>query len=413
MRRLLAVLAALGLPLLALANVVTLDATTKTLEITTGAAVSTDYVVSYVDGAAGVYTPGTLQGNVAIALTGVICTAPAASTQRAITRVVVTNRGTSTQTVQLKLDVSATEYALTPVISLNAGESLQVDNQGVATVLTAGGTVRETAPPPTGFAGFNVPFFKVGTASEAVAVRYLHAKDTGFPGAWAPGTPGLNGTADDCSASAGAVIAGSQVLPSPSSGGRWLTGASWTSTVAQSHELYDLIWHNTGIVSATLTAQAITTPTFGARDMRGSTNGDGFIAGLLVTVATTNAGAITNTTMSYTNSEGVAGRTATMASFPATGVLGTFVPFQLAAGDDGIRSIQSITLGTSYGTGTVNLVVLKPLLRVAATVVNLGNTVTLAPPGIRLWPGTCLWLGYMSTATTLTTTAADFTIMER
>ena len=78
MRRLLSLL--LLCPALALANAVTLDATTKTVEITTGAAVSTDYVVSYVDGAAGVYTPGTLQGNVAIAVTGVIVPAPAAST---------------------------------------------------------------------------------------------------------------------------------------------------------------------------------------------------------------------------------------------------------------------------------------------------------------------------------------------
>ena len=377
MRRLLSLL--LLCPALALANAVTLDATTKTVEITTGAAVSTDYVVSYVDGAAGVYTPGTLQGNVAISVTGVIVPAPAASTQRAVTRIVVTNRGTATQTVQLKLDVSATEYALTPVLSLNAGESLQVDNQGATSILTAGGTLRETSPPPTGFAGFNVAMYKVGTASEAVAVNYLHAKDTGFPGAWAPGTPGLNGTADTCADSAGAVIAGAPVLPGPSSGGRWLTGASWTSTVLQSHTLYDLIWHNTGLVVTTTTAQGITTPAFGARDMRGSTNGDGFIAGLLVTTATTQAGAVATITLNYTNSEGTAGRTGTMAAFPATAVLGTFVPFQLAAGDDGIRSIQGITLGTTLTAGAISLMVLKPLLRLPVTLVNLGNAVNLPP----------------------------------
>lgn len=395
------------------ANAVTLDATTKTVELTTGVAISTDYVVSYVDGASGAYTPGTNQGNVATATTTTILAAPAASTQRAVTRIVITNRGTATQTAQVKLDVSATEYALTPNLSLNAGESLQIDNAGTATILTAGGIVREVAPPYSGFAGFNLPFYKVGTASEAVAVNYLHAKDTGVPGAWAPGTPGLNGTADTCAASAGAVIAGSHVLPDPAAGGRWLVGASWTSTVLQSHTLYDLIWHNTGLVVTTTTAQGITSPAWGARDERGTTNGDGFIAGILVTTATTQAGAVTTITLNYTNSEGVASRTGTMASFPATAVLGTFVPFQLAAGDDGIRSIQGITLGTTLTAGAISLVVLKPLIRVPVTLVNLGNRIDLPPPGIRLWPGTCLWLGYLSTATTLTTTAADFTIMER
>ena len=263
------------LPSLALANAVTLDATTKSVELTTGAAVSTDYVVSYVDGTTTTYVPGTNQGNVATATTTTILAAPAASTQRAVTRVVVTNRGTATQTAQVKLDVSATEYALTPVLSLNAGESLQVNNQGEVSVLTAAGTLREAAPPQTGFAGFNLPFFKVGTASEAVGVNYMYAKDSGTPGAWNPGTPGLDGTADDCSTSAGAVIAGTHVLSTPSSGGRWLTGAGYTSTVIQSHVLYDLIWHNTGMVVTTTTAQAITTPTFGARDERGATSGDG------------------------------------------------------------------------------------------------------------------------------------------
>ena len=57
------------LPATALANAVTLDATTKSLELTTGVAVSTDYVVSYVDGTSTTFVPGTNQGNVATATT--------------------------------------------------------------------------------------------------------------------------------------------------------------------------------------------------------------------------------------------------------------------------------------------------------------------------------------------------------
>ena len=50
-----------------------------------------------------------------------------------------------------------------------------------------------------------------------------------------------------------------------------------------------------------------------------------------------------------------------MASFPITGVAGTFVPFELQAGDTGVRSIQGITLGTSYVSGVIHIVVYRVL----------------------------------------------------
>lgn len=412
MRRLLALLALL--PCAALANAVTLDATTKTLELTTGVAVSTDYVVSYVDGTSTTYVPGTNQGNVSTAATTTILAAPAASTQRAVTLVTIVNRGTARQTVQLKLDVSATEYALTPVVSLGAGESLRVNNEGEASVLSAAGILREAGYVNPGFTGADFAIYKVGTAPEAAAVNYAFAKDTGFPGAWVPGTPGLNGAALDCSTTAGATVAGAPYIPNPTSGSWFLTYGSIAATVANSTWLSDVLWYNTGIVVTTTTAQAITTPTFPARDNQGSSNGEGFQAALYVTTATTNASAVTNTTLSYTNSEGTSGRTATMASFPATAVLGTWVPFQLQAGDRGIRSIQSITLGTSYVTGAVSLVLFNLKMRLPVQTANVG-TIPWPPqsPGVRLYNGTCLWTGLQSTGTTATTLNGSFWIMER
>ncbi|HRK46451.1 MAG TPA: hypothetical protein PK324_12550, partial [Nocardioides sp.] len=65
--------------------------------------------------------------------------------------------------------------------------------------------------------------------------------------------------------------------------------------------------------------------------------------------------------ISYTNSDGTAGRTGTIPSFPATAAAGTLVPFMLQAGDRGVRSIQSITLGTSLVSGTVHLLLLRHL----------------------------------------------------
>jgi hypothetical protein len=48
-----------------------------------------------------------------------------------------------------------------------------------------------------------------------------------------------------------------------------------------------------------------------------------------------------------------------MASFPATAVAGTLVPFQLATGDRGVQSVQSVTLGTSYVAGAISLVLFR------------------------------------------------------
>lgn len=139
--------------------------------------------------------------------------------------------------------------------------------------------------------------------------------------------------------------------------------------------LADRLWHNSGIVVTTTTAQTVNSVAWPARDRDGSTNGAGVLVGIEVSAATTNGSAVTNTTMSYTNDAGVSGRTATIPSFPATAVAGTFVPFMLAAGDTGVRSIQSVTLGTSYATGTVHLVAYR---RVAALGTPLANVASMA-----------------------------------
>jgi hypothetical protein len=123
---------------------------------------------------------------------------------------------------------------------------------------------------------------------------------------------------------------------------------------------------------------------------------------LLVSAATTNAGAITNCTISYTNSDGTAGRTGTMASFPATAALGTFVPFQLQAGDKGVRSIESITLGTSMVTGTVHLVLYREVAKAAAPSANVNGAAPVQRGGVRIYDGSCLLPGYYASATTAT-----------
>lgn len=125
--------------------------TTHTLELLTSGAQSTDWFVGYADHSTAAFTPGSGQGNVASATTTTIVSAPAASTQRQVKIITICNRDASaSQTVTIKKDVSATEYHLTPAITLQAGEVLiYVDGAGFS-VLDASGRpkTRETVVSP-------------------------------------------------------------------------------------------------------------------------------------------------------------------------------------------------------------------------------------------------------------------------
>lgn len=383
-----------------------LDATTESIVVVTNLAKNIDYVSSWSDYTTTTLTPGNDKGSITTATTTTIVSAPAASTQRQIHYFSLCNKDTSSQTLAVHHDTSGTKTLISPNnVILQAGESLVYNSKDGFRVLTVDGAVKTTSNPTTGLnAGYPSALLKVGTASEAAGVWYCHSKDTGNPGSWAVGAPGINGRNTDGTA---AADAGCLIYKNASSGANFLRSYIATSTVAHSHYLFDVVWVNTGIAVATLGAQAIVTAPFPARDVNGSTNGDGYWVGILVVTATTNAGAITNTTLSYTNQAGTAGRTATISSFPATAVAGTVVWFQLQAGDSGVRSIQSITLGTSYGGGAISLIVARPVAVAGVAAANLpaySSLLTVNPSGIPLYNGTCMLPFYISSATTATTT---------
>jgi hypothetical protein len=396
-----------------LASQTILDATNKSLEVVTTTTAPVDFFCSYVDYASGTVTPADTQGAITTATTTTYVSAPAASTQRQLRRCSFRNKSTTASNrLTFQKDVGGTNYEAHSV-SLGPGEATKLDTEGEWAVYDSSGILR--VPATTVIDGRTVSFLKVGATSEAAGLWQLQNKDTGMPGAWVPGTPGLNGDHVVCSTTADATIAGAPYLPDPASGSYYLTSATVGVSVAAMPFMMDLLWFNTGLVVTTTTAQAITFGTLGARDENGATNGNGVFAAILVTTATTNASAVTNTTMSYTNSNGTAGRTATITSFPATAVAGAFVPFQLQAGDSGIQSIQSVTLGTSYAAGAISLVVYRPLVYLPSPVANVGGTISVvnaAPAGVKLWNGTCLNVGYLASATTATTLnlAANLTV---
>lgn len=380
---------------------INLSNTTHVLEITTSVAGNVHYQVGYTDiTSSSVGTPTDSFGIITTATTTIIASAPAASTTRKIQYVNVFNNGAS-NTIILKKDISGTEYNILQV-TLQQGETLRVVNDKVE-VLDVSGRLKTQNTGLSEITGDSRVIFKVGTAPEAAGQYYCFAKDSGAPGAWSPGTPGINGRNTDGTtvADRGCISAGT-----PISGINYIRDIVTTASQAGTFILADVLWVNSGLVVTTTTAQTITQPTLPARDNLGTSNGYGVGAGLLVTTATTNAAVINNITLQYTNSDGVAGRTGTM-SYPATAVIGTFVPFQLAQGDTGIRSIQSITLGTTLTAGAVSLIAFNFLATVPVTVANVGSIAFQRKLDLKLNNGHCLlpfWLASNTTATNLTGT---------
>ena len=133
---------------------------------------------------------------------------------------------------------------------------------------------------------------------------------------------------------------------------------------------------------------------------------DGAGVQAFVTPSTVMGAATPTITLNYTNSAGVAGR-ATPATLPigntaaavtsivysgtGSGKYGPFIP--LAAGDAGIRSVQSINLSASYLSGVLNLVLCKPLLTLPITTLgvtaerDLVNQFSSMP---KVYDGACL-----------------------
>lgn len=249
-------------------------------------------------------------------------------------------------------------------------------------------------------------FLKVGTTMEAVGVYHSLAYATGRPGAAVQPAPGLAGAALT-------TYAGQIPWVNPTSGNSHLANLEASGSLTGTLLVYDRLWHNSGAVVTTTSAQTINSVAWPARDRDGATNGEGVMVGIEVFTATTNAGAVTNTTLSYTNQDGTSGRTGTIASFPATAVAGTFVPFQLAAGDRGIRSVQTLTLGTSYGAGAIHLVAYRLIGRIGVVLANVASAEDCIGTGfVRLYDNTVAFLFWLPTATTAVTVRGTFGVSQ-
>lgn len=376
-----------------------LSNTTHSLEIETSIAGNIHYQVGYTDiTSTNVSIPTDNVNIITTASVNTIVTAPTVSTTRKIQYLNIYNNGIN-NTITIKKDISGVKHILLKV-SLQNQESLRIVNDKIS-LLDSGGREKTQNTGDNEIQGESRVIFKVGTTPEAAGQYYCFAKDTGAPGAWSVGTPGLNGRNTDGTTAAdlGCVTVGV-----PSTGNYYLRDMDIGASQPGMFILADVLWVNTGLNVTTLTAQTITQPTLPLRDNTGTSNGFGIGAGILVTGTTTNAAIINNITLQYTNSQGVSGRTGTM-SFPQTAVIGTFVPFQLQAGDVGVRSIQSITLNTSLGGGSISLICFNFMATTSVALANVGNTGNKRNLDLRLYNGHCLlpfWLASNTTALNIT-----------
>lgn len=392
-------------------------ASTDTLRIVTGSAAQIEVHSSWVDynTSTSAVTPGrTNTAHITTATTTTVVASPASGVIRNVKHLNITNDHASAScTVTVEHNDGTTVIELM-AFTLLPGENMILNDEGTWRHRDAQGAEY----PPAGlgaYTGYPVSFMKTGTASDAAGYWYCTSKDGGFPGAWAVGTSGINGRATD-----GTLTADNGCIPvkNPAVGANFLTEIQMASGVNHSHLFFDVLWVNNGITVTTTTAQAITTPTLPARDINGTTSGEGCMIGLLVTAATTNAAVNNTATVTYTNSDGTGSRTATLAALvgsqiPATAVIGTVIWFNLAAGDKGVRSIEAITLATSLGAGSVSLFIARDVATIGTTIPNVTAQKIIGTPGIRLYNGTCLLHCALTSATTATFFSGELVIQEK
>lgn len=186
----------------------------------------------------------------------------------------------------------------------------------------------------------------------------------------------------------------------PSSGNAYLARLTAGATQAGVLLLLDRIWHNGGIDITGAGPQFITSPTWPARSADGTTNGDGVVLAIEVSAAT---GAGTpSIAVDYTNSAGAGTRTGlNVQSTLASSAIGATYFIGLQAGDTGVRSVEKITLGATWTSGTIHLVAYRVLAALPVPIANGHNeadAVTLGMP--RIYDGTVPWLVFVPNTTT-------------
>lgn len=244
-----------------------------------------------------------------------------------------------------------------------------------------------------------VPITKAGITMAAAngARGYTPWYVGGNPGASVATSIGVNGEAVTPALSS---VGGMLPRTDPVSGNAYLSRFAASASLRGCIWLIDRLWQNSGLVTTSTTAQAITPATLPSRDGAGGTNGVNVMAAMEWS-ATGGAGTPT-VSLTYTNQAGTTGQTASFTGV-TTPPVGTFELFKLAPGDTGIRAPTSLIQSATRTSGSMNLVLFRLIAMLDIGTDNVGNSIDALTSGFpRIYDGSCLQLVLFPNATTAT-----------
>lgn len=252
--------------------------------------------------------------------------------------------------------------------------------------------------------GMRPPESVIKTGVTTVAGRlYSTFYLAGAPGAAAVPSPGVAGAALT-------TYAGQIPFTNPASGYSYLARFAGMSTEPGTLLLCDRLWHNSGLDPTSIIAQTVNSAAWPARDKNGATNGSGVYIGLEVSTV---LGAGTPTlSMSYTDQDGNAAATSTSAAIATTSAAGSFYPLPLAAGDTGVRSIQTFTQSATMTSGAYHLVAYRILASVGVHAGIEAAVDVLACGMPRLYDNTVPFLLFLPAGTTAPILSAQMVVTQ-
>lgn len=198
----------------------------------------------------------------------------------------------------------------------------------------------------------------------------MTAKAAGtFQSLWtAAGLPTAGAAAGTASGAAcTSATAGALPFTNPTGGAlTYLTKLSNTQQTIGTLILYDRLVHTSALSGTVATAQTVNS----AALTRYTTGED---VELFLEVYTATGATAVNVTVSYTNSDGVAGRTSVSVPMQTSPVAGQMIPIPLQSGDKGVRSVQSVTLSATTGTaGNFGITLMKRLVEAPIAIASGG-----------------------------------------
>lgn len=214
----------------------------------------------------------------------------------------------------------------------------------------------------------------------------------GMPGAAVAPTPGISGAALT-------TYAGQIPFSNPVSGNTYLARLQAQATQAGTLLLCDRLWHNSGMSITATTPQTINSVEWPARDATGTVNGTGVFIG--VEVSTVWGAGAPVLSIVYTNPSDVGSKTGTgIITGVTASIAGTFYMIGLAAGDVGVKSIQTYTRSASSTTGVEHLVAFRILARLEL-LAQIPNAIDALTSGfVRLYDNSVPFLIFIPNTTT-------------